>query len=438
MRCSEAEEWMNRFLDHDLSEVEERQLFRHLDDCGECAARFEILKLLSDKLSRLPEVAPRYSLVDAIMPRLDAIDKANGQDDSVASAESAAPIMQSVDDRQQGQERGVSRRKNRLWLRVSGGAAAAAILGIVIYQFQPKEIPNAEPPVQGSMSITMESQEPSASADLKRITTVTSSGEEADQQGPSAIPRNTGVVSGSTAPETSLEPQQTPDPYITGAAQDTGTSATNGSAQPAASTPVIPHKAEGKPDKQTSQHSGDQPNQQPDNKQETGDEPAASSPGETMGITSMAATEVEDDTSADLPQDSAPATEPASSDPQASQAPADNDSAGSETNKATKSQVPAKAPKKSDSLSAFKGKILGDQWLSDDSSYLAKLEEGHLIVYDLTSDGHQKIYDDPINGTWKKGAWESRSSVFVYTVVLDGNTTLSKVDAKAAASSLKK
>ncbi|WP_036737205.1 anti-sigma factor family protein, partial [Paenibacillus zanthoxyli] len=75
MNCAEVMEWMHRYLDHDLSRDESLEMFRHIDGCPSCAELFERLNALSSELEQLPDISPPFSLVDSIMPKLEAIDR---------------------------------------------------------------------------------------------------------------------------------------------------------------------------------------------------------------------------------------------------------------------------------------------------------------------------------------------------------------------------
>ena len=76
MNCQEVMEYMQRQLDDDLDEHEYEVLINHTRHCPDCAAMFERLQLLSAELTSLPKVIPSYSLVDAIMPRLQELQTA--------------------------------------------------------------------------------------------------------------------------------------------------------------------------------------------------------------------------------------------------------------------------------------------------------------------------------------------------------------------------
>ena len=83
MNCQEVIELMQRQLDNDLEQDEIEQLTTHTRHCPDCAALFERLTLLSAELTALPRVSPSYSIVDAIMPKLELIDE-QGQQEAAA------------------------------------------------------------------------------------------------------------------------------------------------------------------------------------------------------------------------------------------------------------------------------------------------------------------------------------------------------------------
>ena len=66
----------NEQLDGDLDEQETEILMTHTRHCPDCAAMFSRLQMLSSGLENLPKVTPSYSLVDAIMPRLQELQTA--------------------------------------------------------------------------------------------------------------------------------------------------------------------------------------------------------------------------------------------------------------------------------------------------------------------------------------------------------------------------
>ncbi|WP_314584652.1 zf-HC2 domain-containing protein [Paenibacillus terrigena] len=147
MNCPEVMELMNRYLDADLNELESAHLMEHLKQCSDCSEMFERLRHLSAELENMPKVMPKYSLVDAIMPQLDQIDR-----------EREHPLMPEKSSQK------VVPMKPRFWERLSfrsiGGVVAAGIIvGLFMVTYKPDTTQQAD------MEL-MSSQE-SAAADQK-------------------------------------------------------------------------------------------------------------------------------------------------------------------------------------------------------------------------------------------------------------------------------
>nr|WP_281167121.1 zf-HC2 domain-containing protein [Paenibacillus terrigena] len=137
-------ELMNRYLDADLNELESAHLMEHLKQCSDCSEMFERLRHLSAELENMPKVMPKYSLVDAIMPQLDQIDRERELPEK--SPQKVVPM------------------KPRFWERLSfrsiGGVVAAGIIvGLFMVTYKPDTAQQAD------MEL-MSSQE-SAAADQK-------------------------------------------------------------------------------------------------------------------------------------------------------------------------------------------------------------------------------------------------------------------------------
>ncbi|QAY66341.1 anti-sigma factor family protein [Paenibacillus protaetiae] len=75
MNCQEILEYMQRSLDDDLNALEHELMMSHIRNCPDCSDMYERLTRLSRELESLPKVTPRYSLVDAILPRLAQLDE---------------------------------------------------------------------------------------------------------------------------------------------------------------------------------------------------------------------------------------------------------------------------------------------------------------------------------------------------------------------------
>lgn len=146
MKREVAEEWMSRYLDGDLNGEDTKELFRYMDEHPDAAETFRIMTALSLRLEKLPDVKPRYSLVDAILPQLDELD-AQRRTDSAAEIgimERQKPEVDEVAERRR--QRGNWR--DRLPVRTIGGiVAAGVVLGISIASYEPKTLTDAGPEV---------------------------------------------------------------------------------------------------------------------------------------------------------------------------------------------------------------------------------------------------------------------------------------------------
>ncbi|HZG57370.1 zf-HC2 domain-containing protein [Paenibacillus sp.] len=122
MTCEEVMDYMQRHLDGDLNSEEQKRMHEHLEGCSDCADMMERLARIDQDLANLPKVVPAFSLVDAIMPRLQQIDAASGE---------ATPTLEAT-------SRAAKRSASRPWyarggfVRYGGFAAAAAVLGVLV------------------------------------------------------------------------------------------------------------------------------------------------------------------------------------------------------------------------------------------------------------------------------------------------------------------
>lgn len=132
MNCVEVMELMQRHLDQDLSEQEEDLLWTHTEHCPDCAAMFERLARLSNELISLPKVVPAYSLVDAILPKLDQIDLQNAAARELVFEQ--VPVRPTESSVQPPQVLPWTRRLGRhiSWKTVSGVVAAGLVLGLFV------------------------------------------------------------------------------------------------------------------------------------------------------------------------------------------------------------------------------------------------------------------------------------------------------------------
>lgn len=156
---------MHRYLDHELDEMDEQHLTRHLLECSDCAALFERLKRVSNELENLPKVRPAYSLVDAIMPRLEQYDRdgalpeAHRQDSASLSAREQAASRRSRNER-------VRQLIQRWPYKAIGGVVAAGlIVGLIITTYEPKTIHDAGEHYERQMSNDTASPDRAAAQD---------------------------------------------------------------------------------------------------------------------------------------------------------------------------------------------------------------------------------------------------------------------------------
>lgn len=118
MNCQEVIELMQRKLDHDLDDKEHVAMIKHLQRCTDCSELFERLQAVSQELELLPKVVPPYSLVDAIMPQLDAIDGMAAA--SAASRTNPISWLQKL-------------RETISWKTVGGVVAAGLVFAFFVY-----------------------------------------------------------------------------------------------------------------------------------------------------------------------------------------------------------------------------------------------------------------------------------------------------------------
>jgi len=137
MICEEVSELMQRNLDQDLDASEEAYMQAHIASCPECAAMWERLSSLHNELDALPKVVPPFSLVDAILPQLEALDQAAGNsglnpnttEDSKPSETMDAASVYSEPTAQPARR---GRLRRLPWITASGVVAAGLVLGLYI------------------------------------------------------------------------------------------------------------------------------------------------------------------------------------------------------------------------------------------------------------------------------------------------------------------
>lgn len=141
MKCAEVMEWMHRYLDHDLSQEEMLEMFRHIDDCPSCAEVLDRLTTLSRQLEELPDVKPPFSLVDSILPQLDQLDRGVREEPVMAGAEDPkiVPFTRQSTHSKKAKGKGAS-----MAARTGIGAAAAAVILLFAIFKMPDSMPAAD------------------------------------------------------------------------------------------------------------------------------------------------------------------------------------------------------------------------------------------------------------------------------------------------------
>ncbi|GIQ69722.1 zf-HC2 domain-containing protein [Xylanibacillus composti] len=129
MKCQEVIELIQRHLDQELTEEETVAMHNHMEHCDECAGMFARMAKLSEELVSLPKVAPAFSLVDQILPRLQEIDELRNQ--GIALDENGRPLNEpTVPERRVGF---LGRIQHSASIKTAGGIAAAAVLLLVVF-----------------------------------------------------------------------------------------------------------------------------------------------------------------------------------------------------------------------------------------------------------------------------------------------------------------
>jgi len=142
MNREEGMELVQRSIDGDLNEEESARLQTYLQNYPECAALLEKLTRLSEELTQLPHVAPRYSLVDAILPQLERITP-----EPAPGASEAAAVEAPYEPRSR---RPASRKT--LYRRVAGVVAAGVVAGVLLIAHPFSLLPESDQQKSASQS----------------------------------------------------------------------------------------------------------------------------------------------------------------------------------------------------------------------------------------------------------------------------------------------
>ncbi|MNM84399.1 hypothetical protein D3C81_964870 [compost metagenome] len=381
MKCPEAMEWMHRYLDGDLSVEESDLLIEHLRSCDDCAEAFGLLKHLSDNLYQLPDVTPKFSIVDSILPRLEEIDRARAEEGSALEVtERAVPLMRTVPNKAKQPQRSSfwRSRSSRSW--VGGVAAAAVILGFFIYQYEPKTVPNAEIASTGTSSSQLE----------KSITEDSNAAGSAasDKVSPSANQEQTTKSDNGAAPLADNEQGNSKTDLQADAPKKKSDEKTDDA--------VVSPKGEGSSDQSSV------------SKKETQQSPKK----ESASIHDKTAPAADTDSSTGI---SAPSSEKVNQKKQA-------DSQGGLENRIT--EVPDDKASATGPVTNPNNSFMGITSfkpikVSPDGKYTAEVEQSHLKVYVNDGQSRTLLSDITLNGDWVKGEWSEDSKVFNYQTSKD-------------------
>lgn len=389
---------MQRYLDHDLNEEDRSLLFEHIHGCEACAEAFERLSDLSARLEKLPQVMPNFSLVDAILPQLEEIDRARLEEGSTAET-SALPIMsldKSASDEVPGDPSGrdVRRRSGgrtlqRSWIYRYGGLGAAAviILSVFIYQYEPRTLSDAEVSSAIQQSESLNDQHTSNDSAADEVTEEMSLQFKAEE-------------SSNTNHEVSSE---LPDQTAKAPVLDKQPSSTDGS--PAA----------GDSNQQDNPPKASQPNARSGGNSAS-DQLQAGSPGNSSGGNSSGADQAE-------PEDQeAMRTEIFKN--------AEGGADFADPNQQTQQQEPSDKAIVGDTADG--SYLLTGQplvWSSPDGVFEAEVKEEHLYIYKWESEERKQVHAEPLDGDWVTGGWSAEDHIFTYQTEKDGAAINHKFEA---------
>jgi len=201
MNCQEVMELMQRHLDLDLNESEQKALMDHLRECPDCAEMFERLRQLSQELASLPKVSPPFSLVDSILPQLEEIDRRGEGPLSAASIDGRSAAASPASSRLGGQR---PRRFRAGWTAAIGGIVAAGVLlALFIQDMDGKQVADesALMPSAGSAAPSSGNTTMSKAADSRSSAQEVARGQATDAGETGNAQRNVQTASPEAAPQ---------------------------------------------------------------------------------------------------------------------------------------------------------------------------------------------------------------------------------------------
>ena len=370
--------------------IEAAELHRHVDACPDCKERFQLLKALSRDLEELPNVKPPYSLVDAILPQLDAADLAR------------KPKPDEEEDQHLVMMPQLSRSSRRAswWNTVAGRAvigttAAAVILGVAIFNYDPKMLSDAE--------IVFD--------DETVVTTNNTTGSGADKSGGELFKTS------EQEPAEALENQAATDEETNREEAELFTAETPNEKQPASQPKESPNNSmDARSPEKAPAAGAETPEIAAPNRQE-GSSPAADSKSPV--------TDGQGSNSSENTSEMGAAPAPESNPDTASPAPNPDASASSEDlPTAQRVEEPAEGEQNPEMMTLHISNFIApEMWDSPNGLYSASLEIDTLVIYRLPVSEEQLpavLESIPFKGEWQHGEWSEDSSVFTYTVMAEG------------------
>ncbi|MCG7383185.1 anti-sigma factor [Paenibacillus sp. ACRRY] len=408
MKCEEVVEWMHRYLDHDLGDAETAQMLQHVAQCPECAENFSLLRALSRELEDLPQVTPKFSLVDAIMPQLDAIDEARREQSS--TIQEMTPVPAAFENLQRSSER----KPKQKWLnsmvgRMSMGAAAAAVvLGVAIWGYEPEKVENAESMMlsSGSTQETGAVEQNPLSRELENDESLppdSNNGpfvDDTENKSSMAEKMDPEIVPDENESDNVQEPKMTDNQT----SNQSGTTSETDNSTEARNTPSTP-------DASNSQKSQDQgQDTQPKNQDSS-----------TAMVPPAGADEKETTETSDGRNPESYNTQGIAPEVDTKESTEDNQSSGTDSGTAaTSGSKEFVAPDQ-----GITSTMTSKEWSSPDGSYVVMLIDNQLSVYSKSaadSDILNLVEQRNLEGTLKTAGWSSDSTSFNYETDKDGTT----------------
>ncbi|MFC3745410.1 zf-HC2 domain-containing protein [Paenibacillus sp. GCM10012306] len=398
MNCAEVMEWMHRYLDHDLSQDEILEMFRHIDNCPSCAEVFDSLSTLSKSLEQMPDVKPPFSLVDSILPQLDELDRGLHQPSAIKAENQpqdeqvVVPFSRKVSHKKPARNYSMAKRTG------IGAAAAAVILGIAIF-YAPPKMPSAEVDQLLNQSAANKASNNDAAGGASSESSFKTAEAEKAEGDDNGTNSGESISSFGATDVTAQDGGGTADP-----SQDAAPSATQSAAPEEVSrTAPVKTKEPVKPEKPKKSSRVTTPS------------PKATVPADELKVQKDLKNDTESlDRGLQDPVNSAGGGAPSPG----------------EAEDAAMGWLPPG--------SALNAAISQTSWTSPDGLHKAELAGQQLVIYNLAVDGsggEQAVTSLPLEGTWVSGGWSPDGKEFTYVTSQQGANVTKTFTVESAGSS---